>query len=172
MPEVRPSDLEKLRQELGRRLTSDAEEGLTNGAADFIAAEELERNDGHWWSPDGERIAFVRADSRAIAEYTIVHQGMDAVDVERHRYPFAGDPNALVRLGAVELESGATTWMDLGAELDIYLARVNWAPDWAGQRGGFIARPYGATVSRWWRAPPTGTSTVTGCILPRTGRIS
>ena len=112
-----------------RRLTSDAEEGLTNGAADFIAAEELERNGGHWWSPDGERIAFVRADSRAIAEYTIVHQGMDAVDVERHRYPFAGDPNALVRLGAVELESGATTWMDLGADQDIYLARVAWRPD-------------------------------------------
>ena len=112
-----------------QRLTSDAEEGLTNGAAEFIAAEELDRADGHWWSPDGERIAFVRADSRAIEEYAIVHQGMDAVDVERHRYPFAGEANALVQLGVVELESGLTTWMDLGAEADIYLAQVAWRPD-------------------------------------------
>ena len=112
-----------------RQLTSGAEEGLTNGAADFIAAEELDRSDGHWWSPDGERIAFVRADSRAIEEYAIVHQGMDEVEVERHRYPFAGEANAIVELGVVELESGQTTWVDLGAEQDIYLARVAWRPD-------------------------------------------
>ena len=112
-----------------QRLTWGAEEGLPTGAAEFIAAEELDRTDGHWWSPDGERIAFVQADSRAIKEYAIVHQGVATVDVERHRYPFAGDTNALVQLGVVEVESGLTTWMDLGREQDIYLARVAWRPD-------------------------------------------
>ncbi|MCZ6546351.1 MAG: DPP IV N-terminal domain-containing protein, partial [Chloroflexi bacterium] len=112
-----------------RHLSSGAEDGLTNGVADFIAAEELERTDGHWWSPQGDRIAYVRADSRHIPNYAIVHQGKDEVDVEHHRYPFAGEANAFVELAVVEVETGATVWMELGTEKDIYLSRVQWRPD-------------------------------------------
>jgi dipeptidyl-peptidase-4 len=35
----------------------------------------------------------------------------------------------LVRLGVTDVQSGAVTWLDLGNETDIYLARVNWLPD-------------------------------------------
>ena len=96
-----------------RALSSGAEDGLTNGVADFIAAEELERTDGHWWSPQGDRIAYVRADSRHIPNYAIVHQGKDEVDVENHRYPFAGEANAFVELAVVDAETCATVWMEL-----------------------------------------------------------
>src|SRR5690606_18983067 len=65
-----------------RRLTSGAEPGLTNGLAEFIAQEELDRDRGFWWSPDGAKIAYIRADSRHIPDYTIVHQGKDEVDNE------------------------------------------------------------------------------------------
>ena len=112
-----------------RQLTTGAEDGLTNGVAEFIAAEELERTDGHWWDPDGTRIAFVRADSRHVATYSIVHQGKDVVDIEQHRYPFAGAANAYVELGVIDVASGEIQWMKLGDERDIYLARVAWRPD-------------------------------------------
>ncbi|MGE0598936.1 MAG: S9 family peptidase [Dehalococcoidia bacterium] len=112
-----------------RRLTSGAEPGITNGLAEFIAQEELDRDRGFWWSPDGSRIAYIRADSRHIKDYTIVHQGKAAVENEPHRYPFAGEPNALLQLGVVELASGKTTWIDLGADTDIYIGRVGWRPD-------------------------------------------
>lgn len=112
-----------------RRLTSGAEPGLTNGLAEFIAQEELDRDRGFWWSPDGKSIAYIRADSRHIKDYTIVHQGKDEVDNEPHRYPFAGDPNAILQLGVVAAEGGPTTWMDLGGDTDIYIARVGWRPD-------------------------------------------
>jgi dipeptidyl-peptidase-4 len=111
------------------RLTSGAEPGLTNGLAEFIAQEELDRDRGFWWSPDGSKLAYVRADSRHIKDYTIVHQGKDEVDNEPHRYPFAGDPNAILQLGVVSSEGGPTTWMDLGSDSDIYIARVGWRPD-------------------------------------------
>jgi dipeptidyl-peptidase 4 len=114
-----------------RQLTFGAEDGLTHGVAEFIAAEELDRSEGFWWSPDATSIAFVRADSRHIEKYPIVHQGKAEVDTEYHRYPFAGDPNAYVELGVVDISSGDITWMDLGLERDIYLARVNWRPDGA-----------------------------------------
>jgi dipeptidyl-peptidase-4 len=112
-----------------QRVTSGADPGLTNGLAEFIAQEELDRDRGFWWSPDGSKIAFVRADSRHIKDYTIVHQGKSVVDNEPHRYPFAGEPNAVLELGVVDLTNGSTSWMDLGAENDIYIARVGWRPD-------------------------------------------
>lgn len=114
---------------ISRRLTATAEDGLTNGVAEFIAAEELDRDQGFWWSPDSSRIAFIEADSRHIPVYPIVHQGKETVDVEYHRYPFAGAPNAYLRLGVVDLATGAISWMDLGDERDQYIARVAWRAD-------------------------------------------
>ena len=127
--------------EEARQLTSGAEPGLTNGLAEFIAQEELDRDRGFWWSPDGARIAFIRADSRHITDYTIVHQGKDEVDNEPHRYPFAGEPNALLQLGVVDSTTGATTWMDIGADTDIYIARVGWRPDGVLTGADALARP-------------------------------
>src|SRR5262249_29081458 len=73
-----------------RVLTSGAEDGVTNGLAEYIAQEEMDRHEGLWWSPDGKRLAFVCADSRHIPKYSIVHQGTEQVAIEEHRYPFAG----------------------------------------------------------------------------------
>jgi len=112
-----------------RQLTSGAEDGLTNGLAEFIAQEELDRDRGYWWSPDGARIAFVEADTRHIPVYPIVHQGKDGVDIEPHRYPFAGEANARIRLGVTGVDGGPVSWLDLGPEEDIYLARAGWRPD-------------------------------------------
>ncbi|MEP6871744.1 MAG: S9 family peptidase, partial [Anaerolineaceae bacterium] len=114
-----------------RQLTSGAEDGLTNGLAEFVAQEELDRDHGFWWSPDGSKIAYIRADSRHVPLYPIVHQGKAEVDIEYHRYPFAGAANAYVQLGVVDLTTSQTTWMDLGPNRDIYIARVGWRSDGA-----------------------------------------
>src|SRR5208337_2289818 len=53
----------------------------------------------------------------------------DNVRAFEQRYPAAGGPNVTVRLGIVDVQSGAVTWVDLGSDPDIYLARVNWLPD-------------------------------------------
>ena len=116
---------------LARVLTSGAEDGVTNGLAEYVAQEEMGRHEGYWWSPDSRRLAFVRADSRHMPLYTIVHQGREQVELEEHRYPFAGAQNAVVQLGVVAVDGGPRNiiWMDLGADDDIYLARVAWRPD-------------------------------------------
>ncbi|HEU5383252.1 MAG TPA: S9 family peptidase [Ktedonobacteraceae bacterium] len=114
-----------------RALTSGAEDGLTNGLAEYIAQEEMDRQTGYWWSPDSTRLAFVRTDSRHIPRYPIVHQGSEQLTVEEHRYPFAGARNAIVQLGIIAVNGRPedVTWMDLGDDDDIYLARVAWRPD-------------------------------------------
>jgi dipeptidyl-peptidase-4 len=114
-----------------RILTSGAEDGVTNGLAEYIAQEEMGRHKGFWWSPDGRHLAFIHADSRHIPKYSIVHQGREQVFNEEHRYPFTGTRNAIVQLGIVSVESDPVEviWMDLGRDEDMYLARVAWRPD-------------------------------------------
>jgi dipeptidyl-peptidase-4 len=107
-------------------------EGKTHGLAEYIAQEEMGRQRGYWWSPDSQSIAFVEVDERHIPIYRIVHQGMDVTGEtaqEDHRYPFAGQENARIRLGVASVSGGEPVWMDLGEEQDIYLARVQWLPD-------------------------------------------
>jgi dipeptidyl-peptidase-4 len=111
-----------------RRLTSGAGQAVTNGVAEYIAEEEMGRHEGYWWSPDGARLAFIQADSAPIPLYSITHQGTDSFFVEEYRYPFAGGPNARVRLGVTSVDGRPedVAWMDLGTDEDIYLARVAW----------------------------------------------
>ena len=112
---------------VAEQLTSGAEDGLTYGLADYIAQEEFGQLRGHWWSKDG-RIAYLRVDERHIAPYPIVHQGGDEVDVETHRYPFAGNENAEVSLWVVPASGGEAVRQQLPDE-DGYLVRVAWWPD-------------------------------------------
>ena len=113
--------------------------GKTHGLAEYIAQEEMGRRHGFWWSPDSAWIAFAEVDETHIPVYRIVHQGKDGVGEgaqEDHRYPFAGQANAKVRLGVVARAGGEPAWMDVGgpdatlptAEHE-YLARVDWLPD-------------------------------------------
>ena len=120
-----------------RQVTFGAREGgVTHGLAEYVAQEEMGRLRGFWWSRDSSRIAFCEVDEQHVPEFRIVHQGSDSVGEgaqEDHRYPFAGEANAYVRLGVVDVapdgeDRREPTWVDLGAERDVYVARVAWFP--------------------------------------------
>jgi dipeptidyl-peptidase-4 len=110
-----------------RRLTDDAEPGVFNGLAEYIAAEELGRLVGTWWSADSSALAFAHVDEREVATYPIPHLGGEdaGVEIEAHRYPFAGARNASVSLRVVVVDGDSVPHdVDLGMAPDDYLARV------------------------------------------------
>lgn len=116
-----------------RQLTSGGEaSGRTRGLAEFVAQEEMGRSTGHWWAPDSARLAFAEVDESHVPVFRIAHHGATSpYEAEDHRYPFAGGPNAVVRLGVVEVEGGPPRWLDLSDTDDVYLARAGWTPDGA-----------------------------------------
>ena len=111
------------------RLTNDGGGPIKNGMAEFVAQEEMGRNTGYWWAPDDGHIAFVRVDETAVKVTQRFEIAADNIAAFAQRYPAAGGPNVLVQLGVLNIHGGSTTWIDLGPEKDIYLARVDWLPD-------------------------------------------
>lgn len=116
-----------------RQITTGAREtGRTHGLAEYAAQEELDRGEGFWWSPDGRALAYAEVDETHIPLYPIVHQGKDTTGAgaqEDHRYPFAGQANASVRLFVAAAAGGEPVEMDLDLGEEIYLARAFWWRD-------------------------------------------
>jgi dipeptidyl-peptidase-4 len=110
-------------------VTADGDGLKTWATAEFIAQEELDRDTGYWWSPDERYIALQRTDESTvdiIPRLDITGGGATTV---QQRYPRAGRPNAVVELYVHDRQSGQRIKVDLGADTDIYLARVNWSAD-------------------------------------------
>ncbi len=99
------------------------------GEAEFVAQEEMARLTGYWWAPDESRIAVERFDESMVGVVTRAAIGATGTRVYDQRYPVAGSVNAVVELYLMDPDGGNRVKVDLGPETDIYLARVDWAPD-------------------------------------------
>ena len=111
-----------------RRLTFDGGGTVHNAESEFVAQEEMSQTHGYWWAPDDSAIAYKRFDESAVPVARRLEVYADRVEVVEQRYPAAGDPNVAVQLGLVSPAGGATRWLELGNDRDIYLARVDWTP--------------------------------------------
>ncbi len=107
----------------------EAAETVHWGEAEFVAQEEMARLTGYWWAPDDSRIAVQRFDDAPVGVVTRTAIGAEGTKTYTQRYPVAGSPNSLVSLFVMKPDGSGRVEVDLGAERDIYLARVDWAPD-------------------------------------------
>ena len=101
-------------------------ETVTWGSADFIAAEEMGRYRGYWWSPDGAVLAVCRTDSGPVQVWHISNPADPGSAPSAVRYPSAGTPNADVSLHLVPVDGAEqieVAWDRAGFP---YLAKVNW----------------------------------------------
>jgi dipeptidyl-peptidase 4 len=101
------------------------EDGVAWGLAEFVAAEEMDRYHGFWWSPDGERLAVARVDESPVSVWHIADPTNPEAEPVKVRYPAAGTANADVSLHLVDLD-GRRTELRWDRERFEYLCRVVW----------------------------------------------
>lgn len=127
-----------------RDLKSGAEEQVTtdgkknkiiNGAPDWVYEEEFEFNKAFEWSPDGEKIAYMKFNESRVKEYSMKiyagaaphHKQNDPYpEVRKWKYPKAGEKNSILSVHVYDLDSEKTTEMEVGQETDQYIPRIRW----------------------------------------------
>ena len=97
----------------------------TWGLAEFIAAEEMGRQRGYWWSPDSRHIAACRVDEAGIGIWHIADPSRPEREPAIHRYPAAGTTNASVSLHVIDVSNGTRVDAELGEGWE-YLTSVAW----------------------------------------------
>jgi dipeptidyl-peptidase-4 len=110
-----------------RALAEPAHDAETCGLADFVAAEELERQRGFWWSPDSAAVLVERVDESDVQLWWISDPVHPELAPSQHRYPAAGTPNAVVSLEIVQLD-GTIAPVLWESSAYPYLADVAWQP--------------------------------------------
>jgi dipeptidyl-peptidase-4 len=110
-----------------RVLADEDDENVTWGLPEFAAAEEMDRQVGQWWSPDGERLAAARVDVAPVRRWWIA----DPTDPGRQprpiRYPQAGTDDAIVTLHVFDVRTGERVEVSWDREAFPYLGRVDWS---------------------------------------------
>ncbi|MFG2378056.1 prolyl oligopeptidase family serine peptidase [Streptomyces sp. NPDC048504] len=109
-----------------RALAEPESEQVTYGLAEFIAAEEMSRTRGFWWSPESDRLLVARADDTPVQRWWIADPAHPEREPQRVAYPAAGTANADVRLYVIGLD-GTRTEVVWDRARYPYLARVHWS---------------------------------------------
>ncbi|MFN8095894.1 MAG: DPP IV N-terminal domain-containing protein [Vicinamibacteria bacterium] len=134
---VRGSDLWVADVATGRQvqLTKTGTETLLNGRLDWVYEEELASRSGQAfeWSPDSRAIAYLQLDQSRVPTFPIVDFLPVRNEVRWQRYPKAGAPNAVVRLGVVgigpDLAPGRERLASFSPD-DVYvMPQIGFTPD-------------------------------------------
>ncbi|MBJ7904436.1 S9 family peptidase [Streptomyces sp. DSM 110735] len=109
-----------------RALATPESDHVTYGLAEFIAAEEMDRSRGFWWSPESDRLLVARVDDTPVRRWWIADPAHPEREPHHVGYPAAGTANADVRLFVIGL-GGERTEVVWDRERYPYLARVHWS---------------------------------------------
>lgn len=114
------------------RLTTGGSETVFNGRLDWVYQEEVYGRGGFrafWWAPDSKRLAYLSLDETKVPVFTLMDERFQPQKALTARYPKAGDPNPIARLGVVDLE-GRTAWMgEPYPGQETLIVQVGWDPE-------------------------------------------
>jgi dipeptidyl-peptidase-4 len=132
-------------------------ENIAWGLAEFLAAEEMDRVRGYWWSPTGDHVLAARTDRSRVLRWHIADPANPDRPANVVAYPRAGTDNVVVTLAVLGLD-GSRVDVRWDNETLPYLTSVHWSAGGA---------PLIATQTRDQRRmvvatvdPATGTTTV------------
>jgi dipeptidyl-peptidase-4 len=95
------------------------------GLAEHVAAEEMGRSRGFWWSPGGDRLLAARVDTSPVQRWYIADPANPATPPRQIAYPAAGTANADVSLWLLGLD-GSRVAVDWDRRAFEYVVAVYW----------------------------------------------
>ena len=114
-----------------KQITTDgAWNKVLNGATDWVYEEEFTLVQGYAWSPDGNRLLYLRSDESGVKEFDLTYYKNQLYPSEyRFKYPKAGEANSTISLHLHDLTNTTTITVPLGTdETDIYIPRLGFTP--------------------------------------------
>jgi dipeptidyl-peptidase-4 len=108
-----------------RQLAGEDDPEIRWGVAEFVAAEEMDRHRGYWWSPTGEALLVARVDDTPVQRWWIADPARPDQAPTEVAYPAAGTADADVTAWIVEVD-GARTEVVWDRETSPYLASGSW----------------------------------------------
>ncbi len=117
------------------QVTNDGEtNAIINGATDWVYEEEFGFSKALYWSPDGERLAYLKFDERKVPEFTYTDfKNGTYPEYITFKYPKVGEENSTVSLHSYSVASGKSTdLMTVNRSPEDewhYLPRVKWTND-------------------------------------------
>jgi dipeptidyl-peptidase 4 len=110
-----------------RALLSPENDDVTYGLAEFVAAEEMGRQSGYWWSPDGSRLLVARVDVSRVRRWYIADPANPERPAVAVAYPAAGTDNAEVTLHIIDLIGSASAEVRWDRVRFEYVTAVDWS---------------------------------------------
>lgn len=113
-----------------KQVTQNGEKNkIINGSTDWVYEEEFGFTKAFYWSPEGDKLAFITFDESEVKEYNMQLWGNLYPEDYRFKYPKAGEKNSTVSISVYHITTGETITMDTGEETDMYIPRVQWTQD-------------------------------------------
>ncbi|HEX2424989.1 MAG TPA: prolyl oligopeptidase family serine peptidase [Actinomycetota bacterium] len=109
-----------------RVLADEDDPDVSWGLPEFVAAEEMDRYRGMWWSPDGEWLAAERSDVGPVLTWWIADLAEPGKPPRPIRYPQAGTDDAIVTLHVFDVRNGERVEVRWDRDAFPYLGRVDW----------------------------------------------
>ena len=117
----------------------------TDGSRDIVYGEAVHRNEfgieeGLFWSPDGQHLAFYRMDQSMVTDYPQVNIDPRIAQMEPDKYPMAGMTSHVVTIGIYDLKTGKTVYLKTPENKDnpgdpedldtpVYFSNITFSPD-------------------------------------------
>ncbi|MDS1272084.1 prolyl oligopeptidase family serine peptidase [Lipingzhangella sp. LS1_29] len=107
---------------------------VTWGLAEFIAAEEMQRTRGMWWSPDSRAVLAARVDTAPVQRWHLADPASPESTPQQIAYPAAGTANAEVRLAVLAVPEARShpgpvepVWVQWDRAALPYVVAVHWS---------------------------------------------
>ncbi len=112
-----------------KQLTDDEDKNIINGASEGVHRNEFGIDNGIFFSPNGNHVAYYRMDQTMVNDYPIINWNETPAKNTNIKYPMAGGTSHVVTLRVYNMNTGKTVEMNTGKGKDHYLTSVTWSPD-------------------------------------------